>query len=199
MSPLKTNLYLDNIDLKRYCLKNTTTPPEEAEDQTCLDDCPFLTSRQIQACKLAIGARTYLPSGPPIIVPQPIESDLIPLNEPDKNSMVIVSGNSRVTFEVLTAVWSQGFTPAYLLLIDCLGHTVDMAMVFGEFTPQRLKRALEKTGIERKLAHRRMIVPGLASILAVDFAKTTGWEVVVGPVCAAELPLFLGDRWVFSG
>jgi len=197
MSPLKTDLYLKTIDLGRYCPKSAEILPEEPAGKTCLDDCPFLTSRQIKACKLAIGARSYLPSGPPITVPQPVEPDLIPLNEPDENSLVLVSGNSRVTLEVLLTVWSQGITPAYLLPVDCLGHTVDMAMVFGEFKPERLKRALQRSNLEEKVAHRRMVVPGFTATLAVDFAEATGWEIEVGPVCAAELPLFLGERWAF--
>jgi acetyl-CoA decarbonylase/synthase complex subunit gamma len=72
-----------------------------------------------------------------------------------------------------------------------------MAMVLGEFTPEHLCQALKQSGLEEKTAHRHMIVPGLTAPLAEDFIKATGWEVEVGPICAAELPLFLGDRWTF--
>jgi len=70
-------------------------------------------------------------------------------------------------------------------------------MVFGEFKPERLRRALQRSNLEEKVAHRRMVVPGLTATLAADFAEATGWEIEVGPVCAAELPLFLGERWAF--
>ena len=111
---------------------------------------------------------------------------------------MLVSGNSRITFEVLATVWSQGLTPAYLLLVDCLGHTVDMAMVFSEFTSHRLEQAIKDTNLEGKVAHCRLMVPGLTAPLAAVFADVTGWEIEVGPVCAAELPLFLGKRWIFA-
>jgi acetyl-CoA decarbonylase/synthase complex subunit gamma len=55
---------------------------------------------------------------------------------------------------------------------------------------------LKKTALEEKVEHRHMIVPGLTSPLAGNFAESTGWEIEVGPICAVELPLFLGDRWV---
>jgi acetyl-CoA decarbonylase/synthase complex subunit gamma len=131
-------------------------------------------------------------------VPQPIEAGLFPINEPDEDSLVIVSGNNRLTFEVLATVWAQGITPAYFLLVDCLGSTVDMAMIYGYFTPMRLAQILSTSGLESKVKHRRMIVPGLTAPLADEFAVTTSWDIELGPVCAVELPLFLGDRWVFS-
>jgi len=197
MTSLKTNLYLDQIDLKRYC-PNAESPSTSGQGITCLDACPLMNAAQIKACRLALEASSYLPDGPPVTVPQPVDPGLIALNDPDENALVLVSGNSRITFEVLVAVWSQGVTPAYLLLVDCLGHTVDMAMVFSEFTSQRLEQAIKGTNLEGKVAHQRLVVPGLTAPLAAAFADATGWEIEVGPVCAAELPLFLGERWIFA-
>ena len=204
MSPLKTDLYVDRIDLRRYCPNTINMPPKGesppiSPEQTCIDMCPLMTESQIKACKLAMTANAYLPAEePPVTVPQPVEPQLIPLNDPGENALVLVTGNSRITFDVMATVWSRGLTPAYLLQVDCLGHTVDMAMVFGEFTSPRLARAIEASGLEQKVAHRKMIVPGFSESLVEDFAMLTGWEVEVGPICAAELPLFLGDRWIFA-
>lgn len=163
-----------------------------------IEDCAFLTSRQLQAFKLVLEAKTYLPSIPQLTIPQPMEEGLFPINEPDEGSLVIVTGNNRLTFEVLATIWAQGVTPAYFLLVDCLGSTVDMAMVYGDFTPTRLAQIVIESGLESRVKHRHMIVPGLTAPLAGDFAVATNWEVEVGPVCAVELPLFLGDRWIFS-
>jgi len=71
-----------------------------------------------------------------------------------------------------------------------------MAMVYGNFTPERLHHALEESDLSSQVSHRQMIIPGLTGSLAEDFRKITGWEMEVGPVCAAEIPLFLGDRWI---
>ena len=73
-----------------------------------------------------------------------------------------------------------------------------MAVVYGDFTPARLAQVMAESGLESRVKHRHMIVPGLTAPLAADFATATNWEVEVGPVCAVELPLFLGDRWLFS-
>ena len=200
---VEANLYLDQVDLSRYWPVNATLAYEDFlsdmnAGKTCLDECSFFTPQQIRAFRLVLDAERHLPSVPLVTVPQPIEAELLLVNRPDEDALIIVSGNNKFTFDVLATVWSQGVTPAYFLLVDCLGSTVDMAMVYGDFTPERLIEALKTSGLEKKVRHRRMIAPGLTSPLAIDFSRATNWEIEVGPVCAAELPLFLGDRWVFS-
>ena len=41
----------------------------------------------------------------------------------------------------------------------------------------------------------RLVLPGLASGMETEIASATGFRVEVGPVCAAELPLFFGAEW----
>lgn len=203
MSTLEARLYLDQMDLSAYWPKDALLSWNDfftrfEEDKTTLDTCSFLSPAQKQAFRIALEPQTYLPSIPSIDVPQPIAPGLFPLNEPDQNGMVIVTGNSQLTFDVLASIWAQGLTPGYLLVVDCLGNTVDMAMVYQNFTPERLQQALDSSGLDEKTSHRHLIVPGFTSSLAKDFQTTTGWEIEVGPVCAAELPLFLGERWIPS-
>jgi len=200
---LKANLYLDQVDSGQYWPENANVLCEDflvqvREGKAHLDDYSFLTPQQMHAFSLVLDAERYLPSIPQTTVPRPIKAELLSVNSPDEDALVIVSGNNELTFEVLAAVWSQGFTPAYFLLVDCLGSTVDMAMIYADFTPERLWHALETSGLERKVKHRRMIVPGFTSPLVSDFIRATGWEVEAGPICVVELPLFLGSRWIFS-
>jgi len=199
----EADLYLTKVDVCRYCQEDVRLWCKDftdrwADGKGSKEDYAFLNSRQGHPFKLVLEAKEYLPSIPLLTVPQPMEAGLFPINGPDEDSLVIVSGNNRLTFEVLATIWAQGTTPAYFLLVDCLGSTVDMAMVYGDFTPMRLTQTLSTSSLESKVKHRRMIVPGLTAPLADEFAVTTNWEIEVGPVCAVELPLFLGDRWVFS-
>jgi len=199
---MKANLYLDQVDLQRYWPADAAISSEDFLDtvkagKSSVDDYTFLTWRQKQAFRLVLDADTLLPEIPLTTLPQPIPAELIPLNKPDEDSLVIATGNNQYTLEVLTTVWSWGTTPAYFLLVDCLGNTADMAIVYGEFTPERLQKALKKSGLENMVRHRHLIVPGFTEPLKADFTRITGWEIEVGPVCAMELPLFLGDRWTF--
>jgi CO dehydrogenase/acetyl-CoA synthase gamma subunit (corrinoid Fe-S protein) len=199
----EADLYLNTIDLCRYWPANVEMPCRDfltrlAAGKGDIEDCTFLTPEQVQAFRLVLEAKTYLPSVPQLTVPQPIEKGLLPINEPGEDSLVIVTGNNQSTFEVLATIWAQDITPAYFLLVDCLGSTVDMAVIYGDFTPARLAQVMVESGLESRVKHRHMIVPGLTASIAADFAKATNWEIEVGPVCAVELPLFLGDRWLFS-
>jgi len=197
---MNAGLYLDRVDFCRYWPETATVPygdflTQIKSREIRMDDYPFLSWQQKRAFELVLEAERYLPQVPLMTVPQPIEPELIPQNTPDENSLVIVSGNNKFTVDVLATVWSWGITPAYFMLVDCLGNTVDMSMVYGDFSPERLQEALEKSGLEHKVRHRHMIVPGLTQPLARDFVSATNWEIEVGPICATELPLFLGDRW----
>jgi hypothetical protein len=197
----EADIYLNTVDICRYWPADAAMPCQDflAGAAGGAADYSSLPPERRPAFKLALEPATYLPSVPLLTVPQPAATGLIPLNEPDESALVIVTGNNRLTFEVLATVWAQGVTPAYFLAVDCLGSTVDMAMVYGEFTPARLAQGLRESGLGGLVSHRHMIVPGLTGPLAGDFAAATGWEVEVGPVCAVELPLFLGGRWQASG
>ena len=196
MAALKAWLYLDRMDLSRYWPENAGISWDDfltqfRDGKTSIDNCAFLTSRQKQSFSIALEAENYLPQIPSIDVPQPIAPDLFALNEPGNNAPIIVTANNRLTFDVLATIWAQETIPAYFLLVDCGGNTVDMAIVFEKFTPEVLVDALEKSGAKDKVSHRKLLVPGLTSSLVVDFKESTGWDVEAGPVCAAEIPLFL--------
>jgi CO dehydrogenase/acetyl-CoA synthase gamma subunit (corrinoid Fe-S protein) len=50
--------------------------------------------------------------------------------------------------------------------------------------------------MENKVTAKDIIIPGLASSLKNEIETMTGWNASVGPVCAAELPLYLSDIWI---
>jgi acetyl-CoA decarbonylase/synthase complex subunit gamma len=108
---------------------------------------------------------------------------------------VLVSGNSEFTLTVLTGVLATTVSPYFLLLVDCRGDTVDMAMVYGSFTPERLGRGLQAHNLADRVNHRQLIVSGWCAPIKDELAAASGWEVVAGPVCVAELPLFMGEKW----
>ena len=95
----------------------------------------------------------------------------------------------------MTGILATTVSPFFLLLADCRGDTVDMSMIFRSFTPQRLDQSLEANGLAGRVSHRRLILPGILAPLREELAAYTGWEITVGPICAAELPLFMGEAW----
>ncbi len=202
---LAANLYLDKIDLARY-LAPADCPGAGAPDAARLaaalrqgtlrlEDCPGLSPQKRYALSLALRAKELLPPVPSLDLPRPTPPALVELNSPGPDSPVLVTGNSEFTLEVLTALLALTVSPLYLLVVDCRGDTVDMSMILRSFTPQRLDQALEAQRLAAKVRHHRLIIPGWVAPLKEEAAAYTGWDIVPGPICAAELPLFLGDAW----
>lgn len=202
---LAADLYFDKIDLSRYF-----TPEEAARagakdsadlaarlkagefSPTALD---FLPPGKRHALTIALQPAEFLPQVPSLELPRPVPPDLVELNDPGPEAPLLVTGNSEFTLTVMTALLALTVSPLYLLLVECRGDTVDMAMVYRSFTPQRLDQGLTAHKLATRLKEKRLILPGVLAPLRAELAAYTGWEIEVGPICAAELPLFLGEAW----
>ncbi|HAY23240.1 MAG TPA: hypothetical protein DCY27_13975 [Desulfobacterales bacterium] len=161
-----------------------------------LGNCPGLTAQKRYALQIALKGAELAPPVEAMQLPQPTNPGLFEINEPGPQAPVLVSGNSEITLTVLTAVLALTVSPFYLLLLDCRGDTVDMAMIFETFTPAKLAAALQEEQVSEKVEHRRLVIPGLAASLEKPMTEATGWEIQVGPICALELPLYFGDYWL---
>ena len=200
---LKANLYVDRIDIAPYLtpeecrglggpdcarvaarLKDGSLKPE---------DCVALSPARRQALSLAVRALEILPVVQSLELPRPVPPDLFEINEPGPESPVLVTGNSEFTLSVVTGLLAWTVSPFYLLLVDTRGDTVDMSMVYRSFTPQRLDQGLAAHGLAEKVKRRQLIIPGIVAPLKEELAAYTGWDIRVGPICVAELPLFLGE------
>lgn len=200
---LNANLYVEKIDLAPYLT------PEECrelggsdcarviarlqEGSLAPEDCQALTPAKRYALSLAVRASEILPVVQSLELPRPVEPSLFEINEPGPDAPVLVTGNSEFTLTVVTGLLALTVSPFYLLLVDTRGDTADMAMIYRSFTPQRLDQGLEAHRLAARVGHRRLIIPGVLAPLREELAAYTGWEIRVGPICVAELPLFLGD------
>lgn len=202
---LAADLYFDKIDLARYLT------PEEAARAGARDaselaarlkagelspaTLEFLPPGKRHALTIALRPTEFLPQVPSLELPRPVPPDLVELNDPGLDAPLLVTGNSEFTLTVMTALLALTVSPLYLLLVECRGDTVDMAMVYRSFTPQRLDQGLTAHKLATRLKEKRLILPGVLAPLKAELAAYTGWEIQVGPICAAELPLFLGEAW----
>jgi CO dehydrogenase/acetyl-CoA synthase gamma subunit (corrinoid Fe-S protein) len=194
------NLYLDKVDFTRYlsgseCKKCGSQSCKELVDKLRKRDClPAdldLARDRIRGIEMALDVDGLLPRIPMLQMPQPGTIGMMELNGPASEDPVLITGNSALTQEVLLAVLSTTMSSFTLLFVDTHGDTLDMAIILDSFTPERVASAVEK----EKPGGSRLVLPGLAGGMAAAIASATGFRVEVGPVCAAELPLFFGDRW----
>jgi hypothetical protein len=200
MPPL-ADLYLDRIDFRRHadleiCRVCQVDSLEELLDrlragQITGGRCPHWSRERVAVFRLALDAGQSLPVIPSLDIPRPIEPGVHALNGATAEAPALVTGNSEFTQEVLLAVLSTTTAPMRLVTVDTGGHTLDMSLVFETLTPAAIARALRVGDFAG-----RIILPGLAEDLAAPVSEILHCPIEVGPVCAAELPLFFGADWV---
>lgn len=202
---IAADLYLNKIDFLRYLPR---TDCKECGEASCAafvkhikngtrmpENCPSLKGNQVRAFHLAMNADQFLPQVPALELPRPAPKGLTEINQANERSLLIVSGNSEFTQEVLTSIMAYTLSPLWLLCVDSRGDTVDMAMIYQSLQVDKIAALLEKSKLDQGKAKRELILPGFASSLQDSLERRTGWKVRVGPICIAELPLFLGDDW----
>jgi CO dehydrogenase/acetyl-CoA synthase gamma subunit (corrinoid Fe-S protein) len=199
---IAADLYLNKINFLEYLPK---TDCKECGEPSCgafvkklkdrarrPSECPFLHDKQVRAFRLALKADELLPPVPALDLPRPSATGLMEINQADESSLILLSGNSEFTQEVLTSIMAYTLSPFWLLFVDCRGDTVDMAMVYESLKAEKIMAALEELRVHRR---REIILPGFAAPLKQPLEQRIEWQVKVGPVCLAELPLFLGEEW----
>jgi len=203
---LKADLYLDRIEISKYlpqgeCKKGCGfsscrewlhyLKEEKAHQIPCGELKPNLSYALEVVCSLDKIV-------PAIEITQHPVKGILGLHEitgAGTESPVMVTGNALATQNLLVALLATTTAPFHLLFVDCLGHTVDMAMVYEAFLPKNVREALVENDLARRVSHRVLILPGATAPLKDALEAETGWSITVGPYCLGELPLFMGEVW----
>jgi CO dehydrogenase/acetyl-CoA synthase gamma subunit (corrinoid Fe-S protein) len=206
---LRAHLYADRIPLEAYvqgedCCACGFSSREEflarlREGSLRPERCPKLDPQRLLALLWAARPDDHLPAVEVLQMPSPGPVGPVALNDPGPGAPILVSGNSTLTIEVLSTVLATTASPFWYLTVDTAGHTVDMALLYETFTAEKIHKALDENHLLEPTVRSEVILPGLAAHLAEELRRRIGPVVRIGPVCAAELPLFFGpDRWKFQ-
>lgn len=134
--------------------------------------------------------------------PAAVEPGLRVFGEPDENSPVMFTTNFSLTYFTVSSDIESSLisNKCYLLVVDSEGVGVRTAAARasarkGGITAQGIAKAIKESGIEQKVKHKTLIIPGLLANLKDEIEKLTGWKVLIGPSNSAELPKFLEEYW----
>jgi hypothetical protein len=107
------------------------------------------------------------------------------------DSPVLVTANYKLTFDTLRRELAG--VDVWLLVLDTRGVNVWCAAGKNLFSHDELALRVQRTGLERVVRHRRLILPQLAAtgVSARQVKKKCGFEVVWGPVRARDIQDFL--------
>lgn len=120
-----------------------------------------------------------------------VEPKLYEINSPNINSPLLVTTNFSLTFYTVTPEIENSKIPSYLLVVDTEGMSVLTAWAAEKFTAETIAQAMRKEEVEKKLSHRKIVIPGYVAVLSGRLEEESGWQVIVGPKEASGIPKFL--------
>lgn len=120
-----------------------------------------------------------------------INPGIYAIGKPDNTSVVLVSANYKLTFDLLRKELSG--VNCWLLILDTKGVNVWCAAGKGTFGTDELVNRITKTGLSEIVSHRTLILPqlGAAGVAAYEVKKLTGFKVIYGPVRAKDIKAYL--------
>lgn len=127
--------------------------------------------------------------------PVAVEPGLRVFGTPDENSPVMFTTNFALTYYTVASDIEAGKVNAYLIVVDSEGIAVDSAVAGRKLTAEKVADAIKASGIENKVKHRKLIIPGKATRLSGEIEELSGWQVMVGPRDSSDIPKFLQEKW----
>ncbi|MEM3549575.1 MAG: acetyl-CoA decarbonylase/synthase complex subunit gamma [Candidatus Bathyarchaeia archaeon] len=127
--------------------------------------------------------------------PVAVEPGLKVLGTPDENSPVMFTTNFALTYYTVASDIESAKVNAYLLVVDTEGIAVESAVAGRKLTADKVAESLKACGVENKVKHRKLIIPGKAARLSGEIEEASGWQVLVGPTDSSEIPKFLQEKW----
>ena len=127
--------------------------------------------------------------------PVAVEAGLRVIGNPDENSPVLMTSNFALTYyTVVQDIESAGLS-AYLIVVDSEGTAIDSGVAGRKLTAETVAEAIKESELEKKVKHRKLIIPGKAARISGEIEEISNWEVLVGPRDSSGIPKFLQDKW----
>jgi acetyl-CoA decarbonylase/synthase complex subunit gamma len=124
--------------------------------------------------------------------PLATEQGIYEINNPNEDSPVLITSNFSLTYFIVSGEIEGSKVPAYLLIMDTEGLSVMTAWAAGKFVADMIAPFVKKSGVEDKVKHRKLTIPGYAAAESGGLEEElSGWEIQVGPRDAAHIPAYL--------
>jgi len=124
--------------------------------------------------------------------PMTVVEGIYEIGKPDENSPVLVTTNFALTYFIVSGEIEGSKVPSWLLIKDSEGLSVLTAWAAGKFAGDDVGMFVKKSGIQEKIKHKNLIIPGYAAAIVGEIEdELPEWKVTVGPREAAHIPAFL--------
>jgi acetyl-CoA decarbonylase/synthase complex subunit gamma len=130
--------------------------------------------------------------------PLTMEPKLYEIGKPNNDSPVLVSTNFALTYYMVQSEIETSHIPSYLLIVESDGLSVLSAWAADKFNAEIITKSIKDSELEKRVRHRKIIIPGCVASLKAKLEDKSGWEVLIGPGDAPMIPQFLKTqeiRW----
>ena len=124
-------------------------------------------------------------------VPPTVEAKLYEVGEPGADSPVIMTTNFALTYFTVFNEVEASRVPAWVVVVDTEGQSVLTAYSSENLSAEIAAKAMAACGIEDKVNHRDIIIPGYVAVMSGALEEEAGWNVIVGPREATAIPAYL--------
>ncbi len=124
--------------------------------------------------------------------PMQMSEGIYEIGEPKEDSPVLLTTNFSLTYFIVSGEVESSRVPTWLCVMDVEGLSVLTAWAAGKFVPEKIAAFVNKSGINDKVKHHNMILPGYVSQISGELDdELADWKVTVGPREAGDIPHYL--------
>ena len=127
--------------------------------------------------------------------PMKVDSKIYPINGADADSPCVVTVDFALTYFLVAGELERSGKPANLIITDASGMSVLTAWAAGKLSASTIQKTFRELDVENKIRSRTLIIPGKVAVLKGEIQeKLPGWNIVVGPQEAAQLPKYMREK-----
>jgi len=125
--------------------------------------------------------------------PMAVKERYYEVGEPDEYSPVLVTSNWALTYFLVSSAVEATKVPAYVCVKDAEGLGILTAWAAGKFSGDSVGTFIKKCGVEDKVKHRKLVIPGRVARIKgeLEDALNLEWEIIVGPKETTGIGAFL--------
>jgi acetyl-CoA decarbonylase/synthase complex subunit gamma len=124
--------------------------------------------------------------------PIQVDAKIYPIGEPTPESPVFVTTNFSLTYFMVSGEIENSGISAHLVVAEAEGQSVLTAWAAGKFVGETVAKFFKDIKIEDEIKTRKVIIPGFVAQIQGDLEDgLPGWEVIVGPQEASDIPSFV--------
>jgi len=128
--------------------------------------------------------------------PIQVEPKLYEVGSAGPDSPVLITTNFSLTYFSVSGEVEGAGVPAWLLVADSDGQSVLTGWAAGKFDAEKIAKTVKDSGIESRISHKKLVIPGHVAGLSGEVEEELpGWQIMVGPRDAVDIPNYLKNVW----